>query len=294
MAKPILITGAAGKTGRALIHALKLRQPDAVIRGFVYREAHRSTLASEGIDDVVIGDIADLTAYRLAARGVGAIYHICPNLHPEEAAIGAVAIRAAQEEGAARLVVHSVLHPQTEQMPHHWQKLRVEEQLVQSGLHYTILQPAAYMQNILAGRGAILNEGVYRIPYAASTRLGMVDLLDVAEAAARVLIEETHAGAIYELASGEVLTQQWVAEILSEVIGRSVRVEQEPLEEWEARVRAAGLGAYQVDTLRRMFGYYESFGFWGNANTLTWIVGRSPTSFGDFLWRELRARSDHT
>jgi hypothetical protein len=33
-----------------------------------------------------------------------------------------------------RLVYHSVLHPQTEQMPHHWHKLRVEEMLLESRL----------------------------------------------------------------------------------------------------------------------------------------------------------------
>ena len=136
------------------------------------------------MDEVVIGDIQDQDAYRQAARGVDAIYHICPNMHPHEAAVGAVAIQAARQEGVARFVYHSVLHPQTEQMPHHWQKLRVEEQLVQSGLHYTILQPEAYMQNILAGWELIVEQGIYRVPYPPSTRLGMVDLLDVAEAAA--------------------------------------------------------------------------------------------------------------
>ena len=35
-------------------------------------------------------------------------------------------------------------------MPHHWLKMRVEEKLFASGLPFTILQPAAYMQNVLA------------------------------------------------------------------------------------------------------------------------------------------------
>ena len=61
------------------------------------------------------------------------------------------AIRAAQSAGVERFVYHSVLHPQVEIMAHHWQKMRVEEQLFESGLSFTILQPAAYMQNVLAG-----------------------------------------------------------------------------------------------------------------------------------------------
>jgi len=287
MTNSILITGAAGKTGRALIRALKTRHPAVAVRGFVYREEHREALASEGVSDVVIGDVHDLSSYRLAARGMDAIYHICPNLHPHEAAVGSVAIQAAQQEGVARFVYHSVLHPHTEQMPHHWQKMRVEEQLFQSGLAMTILQPAAYMQNILAGWETIIKAGVYRIPYAASTRLGMVDLLDVAEVAARVLTEDTHAGAIYELAGSEALTQQETAQILAEAINRPVRVEQEPLPEWEARARAGGLGEYPIDTLRRMFAYYEKFGFWGNSTVLSTLLGRPPTRFLTFAQREV-------
>ena len=59
---------------------------------------------------------------------------------------------AARRAGIRHLVYHSVLHPQVEAMPHHWQKMRVEEQLFAAGLPYTILQPAAYMQNVLAHR----------------------------------------------------------------------------------------------------------------------------------------------
>jgi uncharacterized protein YbjT (DUF2867 family) len=142
------------------------------------------------------------------------------------------------------------------------------------------------MQNILAGWDLIIRQGTYRVPYAASTRLGMVDLLDVAEAAARVLIEETHDGAIYELAGGEALTQDEIALILTQALNRPVRVEQEPLDEWEARVRPAGLGEYAIDTLRRMFAYYESFGFWGNPTILSMLLGRPPTRFLAFAQRE--------
>ena len=78
-----------------------------------------------------------------------------------------VVIGAAREADVEHLVFHSVLHPQIEAMPHHWQKMRVEELLLQSGLHYTILQPTIYMQNILASWDAISQNGVYPVPYAA-------------------------------------------------------------------------------------------------------------------------------
>ena len=78
-----------------------------------------------------------------AVQGVQAIYHICPNVSPDEIPIAEVLINAAQDAGVRRFVYHSVLKPQIESMPHHWKKLRVEEMLIESGMPYTILQTAA-------------------------------------------------------------------------------------------------------------------------------------------------------
>ena len=91
-------------------------------------------------------------------------------------------------------------------MPHHWQKLRMEEALLESGLEFTILQPCAYMQNILTGWQKI-TKGEYIIPYQVQTRISMVDLQDVGEVASNVLTEQGHENAIYELSGPEPLSQ---------------------------------------------------------------------------------------
>ena len=174
-------------------------------------------------------------------------------------------------------------------MPHHWQKLRVEEALFVSGVPYTILQPAAYMQNVWAYREAIRERGVYPVPYAVATRLSMVDLQDVAEAAALVLTEPGHAGATYELCGPEILSQTESAATRSQHLGRPVRVEPVPAEVWKARALASGLGDYQVETLVKMFQYYEQHGFWGSPRVLAWLLGRAPTSFAAFVERDLRS-----
>jgi uncharacterized protein YbjT (DUF2867 family) len=223
-----------------------------------------------------------------ASQGIQAIYHICPNMSPDEVAIGQAAIMAARTAGVERLVYHSVLHPQTEAMPHHWHKLRVEEQLFESGLSTTILQPAAYMQNVLASWEVIVGQGLYPVPYAIETRLGMVDLQDVAEAAATVLTTAGHAGATYELVGVEALSQIEVAAILSRGLGRTVSAEAVPLDVWEHRARGSGLGEPQIEMLVKMFRYYESYGFWGNPGVLGWLLGRPPTSFAAFVERTIR------
>ncbi|MDD3827284.1 MAG: NmrA family NAD(P)-binding protein [Anaerolineae bacterium] len=285
----ITVTGAGGKTGQAVIRALARR--GARVRALVHRAEQAAAVMAMGAGEAVAGDMRDIGTLERALDGARSVYHICPNVHPEELGIGGTVIEAARRAGIRHLVYHSVLHPQVEAMPHHWQKLRVEEQLFASGLPYTILQPAAYMQNVLAHRERMLNEGVYPVPYAVETRLGMVDLEDVAEAAAAVLCEAGHEGAIYELAGGEALTQDEVAEIVAAHLGRPVRARAVPHDEWARQARASGLGDYQVDTLLKMFVYYERHGFWGNPRVLHMLLGRAPATFAGFLtradaWRE--------
>jgi uncharacterized protein YbjT (DUF2867 family) len=285
----ILVTGAAGKTGRAVIRALTTK--GEAVRALVHRPEQVRLVEGLGAREVVVGDMRLQATLGQAAQGARAVYHICPNVSPYEIDIGQVAIGAARSAGVKHFVYHSVLHPQVEAMPHHWQKLRVEEQLFGSGLPYTILQPAVYMQNVLAHWDQIVEQGVYPVPYAVETRLGMVDLEDVAEAAAAVLTEPGHVGAVYELAGMEVLSQAEVATILSQQLGRPVRAEAVSLETWERRARESGLGDYQVETLVKMFRYYECYGFWGNPRVLSWLLGRSPTTFAAFVERSRCSRN---
>ncbi len=279
----ILVTGAAGKTGLAVIRALAAR--GQVVRALVHRYQQASVAVQAGAQDAVAGDMRDQAVVTQAMDRVRAVYHICPNMSPDELLIARVAFEAARAAGTEHLVYHSVLHPQTEAMPHHWQKLRAEELLFELGLPYTILQPAAYMQNVLAYWDQIVQQGIYAVPYATETRLGMVDLEDVAEVAAVVLTEEGHAGATYELVGADVLTPVEVAAALERKLAQPVRAHTMPLEVWEEGARAAGLGDYQVETLLQMFRYYERHGFWGNPRVLTWLLRRSPTTFASFIER---------
>lgn len=256
----------------------------------VRRPEQAQPVQALGVRQVVTGDLCDPAVVEQTVRGSRAIYHICPNMHPDEAAIGQIVIAAARSAGVQHFVYHSVLHPQVEAMPHHWLKMRVEEQLFESGLSCTILQPAAYHQNVLAQCNSIVRDGIYPVPYRIETRLGTVDLDDVAEAAAIVLAEPGHAGATYELAGAEALSQIEVASVLADCLGRPVRAETVPIETWEQRARASGLGSYQIETLIEMFRYYEQHGFWGNPRVLGWLLGRPPTTFAAFCRRALEAR----
>jgi NAD(P)H dehydrogenase (quinone) len=280
----MLVTGAAGKTGQAVVRNLVAQ--GAPVRAFVRTAEQATALLALGAAETVVGTFAAADDLVRACTGAATIYHICPNMHPDELQIGRNLLTAAQQTGVARCVYHSVLHPQVEAMAHHWQKLRVEELLFQSGLAYAIVQPAAYMQNVLANWPEVVATGVYRVPYAAHTRLGMVDLADVAAAVTRLLLEPALDFGSYELAGGEILTQDAVAAQMAAHLGRPVRCAAVDRAAWAAAARGRGMNEYAVTTLLAMFDYYERYGFCGSSFVLTQLLGRAPATFGEFLARE--------
>jgi uncharacterized protein YbjT (DUF2867 family) len=291
----ILITGAAGKTGKAILR--KLAEQMAPVKALVLRAAQVAEVEALGAKAVIVGDMRDGAIIRRAMQGVQSVYHICPNVHPDEITIGKEIIDAAASTGITQFVYHSVLHPQIEEMPHHWKKMRVEEHLFASGLPFTILQPAVYMQNILVNWEQMIETGRYTIPYAVESRISMVDLEDVALAAALVLREALHEGgrsphngATYELAGTAPMSQSEVAAILSQGLGRTVTAESVSIDAWKNKVRTSGLDEYPINTLGKMFAYYAEHGLSGNSQVLSWLLNRPATSFEAFVKRAVEDR----
>jgi NAD(P)H dehydrogenase (quinone) len=277
----ILVTGAAGKTGRAVVKAVA--DKGAAVRGLVRRPEQADAVRSLGAAELCLGNFDDPAALSRAAAGATAIYHICPNVSPHEVAYARAVAEAARANGVKRLVYHSVLHPQIEAMPHHWQKLRAEAILLEAGFDLTILQPTAYMQNILGSWRGITEDGALRVPYPVGTRLSLVDLKDVAAVAALVLTENGYGGATFELVGTRPLSQTEIAAAISSALGRGVRAEAESPEAWGTRARAGGMGDYERHTLVAMFRHYAGHGLAGNPNTLRWLLGRRPNDLPEFL-----------
>lgn len=278
----ILLTGAAGKTGTTIL--MYLIQIGARVRCLVRNQDQAEKVNSFGSTEFVIGDLNDTQKLEQAATGVQKIYYIAPNVSTDELTIGKRLIALAKKHNLSRFVYHSVLHPHIEAMPHHWQKMRMEEALFSSGLDFTILQPCAYMQNILGNLKSILN-GSFSVPYQMNARISMVDLEDVANVAAKVLTEPDHSHAIYELAGPENLSQIEVAGHLSNALGLTVNAVEQSREEWEFKARTAGMRENQIKVLLQMFEYYDKFGFTGNSKVLEFLLGEKPVAFNQFLAR---------
>jgi NAD(P)H dehydrogenase (quinone) len=280
----ILVTGAAGITGLALVHALAAR--GARVRGFVSRERSRERVLAARATEAVVGDLRDPANVRAAMRGAAAVYHICPNMSDAEVAIGTNIIAAAQAEGVSRFVYHSVIAPQIEAMPHHRDKLHVEALLIESGLAYTVLQPAVYMQNLAHQWRDVVERGEYPQPFSADARLTLVDVDDVAEAAARVLTEPGWEHGTFELASADSLNRHEMCAILAEALGRPVKPVTLALADWR-RATEPRLGKPATDRLEAMFAHYDRHALVaGNPRSLGALLGRAPTPFRDFVRRQ--------
>jgi NAD(P)H dehydrogenase (quinone) len=276
--KRILVTGASGKTGKAVMAA-------CLSRGYTVRALIHSPAQADSFEsriEVVVGDMSSNTDMLQAMDGITAVYHICPNMHPDEVDIGRRAIQAAKESGVRHFVYHSVLHPQIEEMPHHWKKMQVEGLLFKSGLNYTILQPAAYLQNLLQYKQAIVEQGIYAVPYNGETRIGMVDLRDVAEVAAGIITDSKYYGSIFELAMEEIYNQYQLIERFNQICNRKITFSEIPRSQWQLAMEKNGMPDYAITTLISMFEYYETYGFTGNGVVLKTLLGRSPNSLDEF------------
>ena len=285
----ILVTGASGKTGKMIVN--KLSQMGLSVRAIVRTETQVDGLIKLGAAEVVIAELRDAHAVNSFFQGIEKVYHICPNMSPDEEMIGDLMVAAARENGCSQFVYHSVLHPQIEAMPHHWHKMRVEEKLLQSNIPFTILQPAAYMQNILGYWEKMMRDGVYEIPYSIQARSSMIDLNDLAEVVIKVLNHDSHINATYQLCGCERLSAEQIVEFISQKSGKKIIARAIDRNDWEKLMRTQLMPDYSVETLLKMFNYYEKFDFLGNCNQLTWLLGREPTDFGKFIENFLHQKS---
>ena len=257
---------------------------------FVHRQEYVSIAKALGAEKVIVGDMGDEAAIRSAMQDVRAVHHICPNMNPDEFIMGKLVIVEARKAGVEHFVYHSVLHPHAETMNHHWQKMRVEEMIFESGLPFTILQPAPYVQNLLAGWDNIVEDGLLRVPYSINSKFSFVDLEDVAEAASIVLTQPNHVNAIYELVGTLPMSHVDVAEIFKHVLNRDVWAEKEEISNW--RLRAPRMSEYAIENLIKMFEYYDQWGLVGNPNVLRWLLKREPTSFEAFIETTAKERDN--
>jgi len=278
----ILITSAGGKTGKAMISAFSKTGED--VRAMLRSENRDDELRDLGALEIVHADLLNEDEVTVAANGCRAIYYICPNMTSAEKTIGNNVIAAAKSANVERLIFHSVLHTQVKALKHHWERLLVEEAIVESGVPYSILQVGSYYQNMLPGWGRMLETGAHAMAYDTGVSMSLVDLDDVAEAACRVAADSGCTNGIFEICGPEITLEE-KAEILSDVLGQPIRAEKLHADAAVSHAASMGVDEYGQECMRRMFAHYDDHGLVGSARVLGWILGREPNDFRTFAER---------
>jgi len=269
----IVVTAAGGQTGSAVVRALWSRGER--VRALVGSSQPRPELTALSAE-VVATDLTDPAVVEPLLTGADALYLIWPNFDPEETAGAVALLGAARRAGVGRVVYHSVLRPQARSMPHHAAKDRVEEALDAAGLAWRVLQPCAYADNLDGQLGDVARTGIFRSPWGLAQAQSLVDLRDVAEAAAVLLTEDGLDGGTFEAVGPERLTAPRIAGLLGDWLGREVRA-----------VDAVPDGPLPVDYADRcsrlMFDHYRAHGFAGSPRVLETLLGRPARTFAEHL-----------
>ncbi len=290
----ILVTAAHGNQGKLLVPRLLAAGTD--LRACVRSESSAHALRDAGVTDIVIGDITDPDVLARAMRGVEKVYHVGPTLNPKERELGFAAVDAAVQAGVKHFVLSSVLHAIITDLTQHEVKRDIEEYLLSSGLEFTILQPTNFMLPMRL-RPAF-ESGVFRLSWSLDRHQSLVDLGDVTEVAAAVLTDSAyHAGATYELVAPGRYTAYDLAKIISAVVGREIgteRVDPDVFVKLYLRATDVREIPYEVGVARKISARYSRCDFVGNPNVLTWLLGRQPTTFDQFVRKNFQQFQQHS
>lgn len=271
----VLAIGAAGKFAGLVVPELFKR--GCKIRGLVRKPEEAEKVRLQGAAEVAVGDLSDEASIERALVGVRSVFYIAPVSLQNEAAVGISVVRAAARAGVQRFVFSSVIDPILSGLANHAQKAPVEEELLISGMEYSILQPTLFFQNFKDSWPQIVQSGVLAEPWSVETRFSRVDYRDVAEVAAIALTEDRLLYGSFELCAEGWHNRTEIAAIISDVIRRPIAA---------ARIdpakAAAGAGP-AASMLEKMFNWYDLRGLRGNSLTLEAILGRAPRTLRAFF-----------
>ncbi len=287
----ILVLGGTGMMGREVLGAL--RRSGVVPRVLVRDPARLTT--REGVE-VHVGDLRDPVSLRRAMKGVDVVFHISPH-EADEVELARTVIDACEEEGA-RLVFAGVHVTAANPvlgwfvrrfygmlLPRYRGKLAIGRLVEASGTDPVILCPSNFMQNdeVLLD---VIRGGQFVHP-CSPKGLNRVDLRDVGEAAATVLLDRSVPSGSYSVVGPRSLTGPECAGVWSEALGVPVRYTGNDDAALQAALRSH-LSGHRLDDWLSSFRKLRRLPVNASPTELAQterLLGRAPTDFADFVAR---------
>ncbi len=199
----ILVTGATGLNGRALIERLSARGVPA--RALVRSLAKAEALSTLPKLEIVEGDMARPDTLARALHGVDRAMLISSS-DPAMLDVQSSFIDAARKAGVAHVVKLSGIMPELDS-PFRFARMHgeIERRLKASGMAFTHLRAGEFMPAYFRQVPSIVAKSALFLPME-NARIASIDVGDIAEVAATVLTTPGHEGKIYPLTGPEALT----------------------------------------------------------------------------------------
>ena len=154
--------------------------------------------------------------------------------------------------------------------------------LLSSPLNYTALRPNAFMQNLFNYLTKIKIDNAIDEP-AGEAKTSFIDVRDIAEVAATILTEQGHENKIYNLTGGESLGYNEVASLLSDVLGREIHYQPITIQQYIQRKVAAGLSNKAAHTAGQYFDMLQAGKFASVSPVVRQILNRNATPLKQFI-----------
>jgi uncharacterized protein YbjT (DUF2867 family) len=272
----VLVTGATGSTGKALVEALTGR--GAPVRAMVRRETDREGLPAGA--DAAVADFDDAESVAAALRGAAKAYLVTPSSERAGQQQRRFADLAAQAD-IGHLVVLSQLGAD-EGSPVRFLRYHadVENHVRRLGIGYTFLRPNLFFQGLLAFAGLISAESRFYAPIG-DAKVSAIDVRDIAMVAAVTLTEAGHEGATYTLTGPAAVTHDDIAAALTSALGRHIAFADAPPEAFAASLRGI-LPPWQVDGLLEDYAHYRRGEAAEVTTTVAEVTGQPPRDIGQF------------
>jgi len=284
----ILVIGGTGHVGSEVVKELQKRKAD--IRLLVRKD---DISISPGVEKAV-GDLLDPVSVQKAMEGVDKLYLLNAVL-PDELTQGLIAYDLAKKLKLSHVVYHSVFRVEHfKDVPHFASKLAIENALKEFDVPFTILRPNYFSQNDATLKEPLTKAGIYPMPLG-DVGVSVVDVRDIAEAAAIVMTSGEHSGKTYNLNGPEVVSGAKAASIWGEVLGKKIQYTGHNMDAFEEQMRKKA-PSWSAFDIRMMFEGYLERGFVaedGDLETLTTILGHAPRRYEDFAretflqWQEM-------
>jgi uncharacterized protein YbjT (DUF2867 family) len=254
--KIILVAGATGKQGGAVIRHLQAKEWKVRALTRDKNTEAAQTLAKKGAD-VYQGNMNDLQSLEKAMDNVYGVFSVQDFWIvgvEEEIQQGKNMADVAKKMGIKHFVYSSAAGADRNSGVDHFDsKYVIEEYIKSSGLRWTILRPVGFMENYhipqLKNR---LLKGKLADPVMPSRKLQLISTDDIGGLAAAAFDKpEKYADQAFDIASDE-LTNPEIAEIFGRVIGSSIRFSRLPM----LMVRL-----FMGKELYQMFRWYNKVGY---------------------------------